>query len=133
MKFRLGEATRNALLNGAARDAAYRQTPEQHQALLNRFIRPGMSPTELALAKMRGQQLERMDPRYWDDTEPRRPLNPSSGWIDEIEYLPDLGLSRMRTESGREYYYPTTSNKVGNWVAAREGIGEFYNRNIKLK
>lgn len=131
MKFRLGDATRNALLNGAARQAAYRQTQLQHDRYANKYVRPGMSPMEIMLAQARGEQEERLNPRYWDDQEPRRPLNPSSSWIDEIEYLPDMGLAIMHT-GGREYYYPMTARQVGNWVTA-PSIGSWYNRNIKLK
>lgn len=131
MKFKLGDATRNALLNVGAREAAYRQTPLQHQRMLDKYIRPGMGPAELALAQIRGEQLEKLNPKYWDDQEPRRPLSPSSSWIDEIEYLPDLGIAMMRT-GGREYYYPMTARQVGNWVTS-DGIGEYYNRNLKIK
>lgn len=133
MRFTLGDVTRNGLLNRGAREEAYRQTPAQHERLLNRYIRPGMSPAQLMLAQTRGRQLELLQPRYWNDQVPRQvkgPLNPSSSWIDEIEYLPDLGIAVMKT-SGREYFYPMTARQVGNWVTA-DSIGSFYNRNIKL-
>lgn len=130
MRFRLGDVTRNGLLNRAAKEAAYRQTPVQHQRMLDKYIRPGMSPAQLMLAQTRGQQLEKLNPRYWNDQEPRRPLNPSSSWIDEIEYLPDLGLAVMRTQ-GREYYYPMTARQCGNWICS-DSIGSYYNRNVKL-
>lgn len=131
MRFTLGDMTRNGLLNRGAREAAYRQTPVQHQRMLDKYIKPGMTPAQVMLAQTRGAQLEKLNPRYWDDQVPRRPLNPSSSWIDEIEYMPDLGLAVMKT-AGREYYYPMTARQVGNWVTS-DSIGSYYNRLVKLK
>lgn len=130
MLFKLGDMTRNGLLNRGMNKAAYRQTQLEHDRALNKYVRPGMSPAQIMLAQTRGQQLERLNPKYWLDNTPRLPLNPSSSWIDAIEYLPDLGIAVMKT-GGREYYYPLTARQVGNWVTA-DSIGGFYNRNIKL-
>lgn len=131
MKFKLGNATRNMLLNIYDQDAAFRQTPEEHERLLHQFERPGMTPMERVAAIEAGYQAERNSPRYWDDEFPRRDVNGSSSWIDEIEYIPSLGIAVMKTD-GRQYYYPMTASEVGDWVTA-DSIGGFYNDNVKLK
>lgn len=131
MRFNLGFGTRNALLNRYAKDAAFRQTPEEHDAAIHKYEVPGMNPTQLLQAAMKGADEERLLPQYWDDETPRLDLHPSSSWIDGIEYFPDLGIAIMQT-NGKEYYYPLTAKEVGDWVTS-DSVGSFYNRNIKLK
>ena len=131
MRFELGKVTRNALLNPYAADAAYRQTPEEHSALIHKYERAGMSPTELMLATQRGIDEEKINPKYWDEETPRWDLGGSSSWIDGIEYIPSLGIAVMKT-GGNEYYYPMTSDEVGDWMTS-DSLGSYYNRNVKLK
>lgn len=131
MKFRLGDASRNLLLDIYNQDAAYRQTPAEHEQLLKQFIRPGMTPDEEMRAIEAGILAEKQSPKYWDDETPRVNLGGSSSWIDEIEYIPSLGIAVMNT-NGKEYYYPMTADEVGDWMTS-ESLGSYYNHNIKLK
>lgn len=131
MKFPLGTATRNMLLNRYNSDGAYRQTPEEHEALLHQFEKPGMNPAELLKAIQEGMDAEKANPKYWDDETPRVDLGGSSSWIDNIEYIPSLGIAVMHTD-GREYYYPMTADEVGNWMTS-DSLGSYYNANVKLK
>lgn len=128
MKFRIGFGTRNMLNDG---EAAYRQSPAEHENLLHKYERPGMTPAEKMIAAERGILEEKLVPKYWDDEYPRRDVGGSSSWIDEIEYLPTLGLAIMHT-NGNQYYYPMTADEVGDWMNS-DSLGSYYNRNIKLK
>lgn len=131
MRFELGYGTRNALLNNYGKDAAYRQTPEEHEALIHKYERPSMSPMEQLLAIQKGIDEERINPKYWNDEIPRLDVGGSSSWIDGIEYLPDLGIAIMKT-NGREYYYPMTPNEVGDWITS-DSLGSYYNKFVKLR
>lgn len=134
MQFKCGDMTRNGMFNAATKPAAYRQTQLQHDRTINKYVRKGMTPAQIMLAQVRGEQEEMLNPRYWNDQYPRRGNTnafASSSWIDEIEYLPDMGLAIMKTD-GREYYYPMTARQVGNWVTSNS-LGQYYNRLVKLK
>lgn len=123
--------TRNGARNSPVKEAAYRQTAKQHKDMLDKFKKAGMSPAQLMLAQVQGEQLERLNPRYWNDDRPRRDLRPQSSWIDEVEYLPDLGLGVLKTK-GREYYYPMTAVQAAHWMLA-PSLGRWYNEKFKLK
>lgn len=127
----LGKVTRNMLLNQNAREAAYRQTPEEHDALIHQYERPGQTPMERLLAVQQGIDEEKLNPKYWNEDNPRLDLGGSSSWIDDIEYLPDMGISVMHT-NGKQYYYPMTADEVGDWMTS-DSLGSYYNANIKLK
>lgn len=131
MEFELGKLTRNGLLNNYARDAAYRQSPEEHDELIHKYEKPGMSPAELLLATKRGIDEEKINPKYWDDEKPRLALGGSSSWIDGIDYIPSLGIAVMKT-NGHEYYYPMEPDEVGDWMTS-DSLGSYYNANVKLK
>lgn len=123
--------TRNALLNHYAEDAAYRQTPEEHDAMIHKYEKPGMTPLELLEATQKGIDEEKINPKYWDDEKPRLDLGGSSSWIDGIEYIPSLGIAVMKT-NGNEYYYPMDAEQLGDWMTS-DSLGSYYNANVKLK
>jgi len=131
MKFDLGYGTRNVLLNRTNGDAAYRQSPIEHEAALHKYETPNQTPAERLFAAERGEIEEKELPKYWLEDVPRRDLGGSSSWIDNIEYLPDLGLAIMHT-NGHEYYYPMTADEVGDWMNS-DSLGSYYNANVKLK
>lgn len=110
--------TRNALLNRSNKDAAYRQTDFEHDNLLNAFVETNMEPWQEKLALLRGKQAEEGNPRYWDDEEPRKPLTPSSSFIEDIEYLPTLNLARIRI-GGKIYDFPGfTPKQMGDMITS---------------
>jgi len=131
MRFELGKLTRNGLLNHYAEDAAYRQTPEEHDAMIHKYEQEGQTPMERLVATQRGIDEEKINPKYWDDEAPRWDLGGSSSWIDGIEYIPSLGLAVMKTD-GKEYYYPMNADEVGDWMTS-DSLGSYYNANVKLK
>ena len=129
MLFELSKMTRNALMNPYEAEAAYRQSPSQHEALLNKYVKPGMSPAELMLALDQGRQEEAAEPRYWNDQLPRRDIGASSSWIDSIEYLPDMGLASFSV-NGRQYFYPMSSDEVGDLINS-DSIGQNVSKMMK--
>lgn len=110
--------TRNALLNRSNKDAAYKQTQSEHDEALNRFIEPGMEPWQIVLAKKRGEMEEQNLPKYWEDDSPRRDLNPSSSFIENIEYLPSMHMARIQM-GGKVYDFPGfTPEQVGDMITS---------------
>lgn len=128
MRFDIGFGTRNALQNG---DAAYRQSQAEHDALLHKYEHPGQTPAEKMIAAERGVLEEKLNPKYWEDDIPRRDLNATSSWVDQIEYLPSLGIAILQN-NGKQYYYPMTSNEVGDWMNS-DSIGSYFDKNVKSR
>lgn len=131
MKFGMNYGTRDAILAASNKDAAYRQTPVEHQEVLDQFQSPNMTPMEKMRAAEQGIEAEQALPKYWDDDTPRRDLGTASHWIDEVEYFPDLGIASMNV-NGKQYIYPLTNDEMGNWMTA-DSIGSWYNNLIKRK
>lgn len=130
MIFQIGQGTRNALLNRSMSDAAYRQSQLEHKQALDKFVKPGMNPAQKLIAIEQGKLYEKSLPKYWNDTTPRRPLNPSSSFIERVETYPGLGMTRIQI-GGRSYIHPMTNNEVGKMVTSNS-IGQYYNRRVKI-
>lgn len=131
MRFILGNATNNQGLNENNKAAAYRQTIDEHEKALHKFEEPSMSPTQRMLAAEKGEIAEKSLPQYWDDEFPRLDVGGSSSFINEVEYIPSLGIAVIKI-NGNQYYYPKTAKEVGDLVTA-PSIGGEYNRTWKLK
>ena len=56
---------------------------------------------------------------------------PSFIFINEVEYIPSLGIAVIKI-NGNQYYYPKTAKEVGDLVTS-PSIGGEYNRTWKLK
>lgn len=131
MQFDIGPGTNNATLIHEMSDAAYRQTPQEHEELLNHYVKPGMTPAQLMLAQLQGQQLEKLYKKYWLEQTPRYDLSPSSSWIRRVENLPDLGLSGITTDRGNTYWYPQTTDEAGDMVTS-PSLGSYW-RNFLMR
>lgn len=132
MRFDLSNGTRNILLNMSNKDAAYRQSPTEHEELLHQFERDGQTPLERMLAIEKGEIAEAEEPKYWDDQVPRRDVGGSSTFIREIEYIPSIGIAVITTSNGKKYFYPKTEKEVGDLVTSND-IGSQYNNYWKGK
>ena len=133
MLFNLGFGTRNILMNRDWQDAAYRQTSMEHQAAIDNFTRKRLMQGEDPLiARYNAEYVDEPTQivKYWEDEEPRRPINADSTWIRSIEYLPDAGIAQMNTDNG-SYIYPATDDMVGDWVTSDMGVGNYFNKFIK--
>lgn len=128
----------------AYRNAAFMQTDKQHEDALKKFtkererqfIRIGMSPAQIANAKVRARNwAENFDEpkkveEYWKrDQEPRRPISLSSSWVGGVHIVPSLGLARLNL-NGRNYSYALTPEFVGKMLTSNS-IGQYYNRNLR--
>lgn len=144
----VGEAlTHNKLFKDSGseyKDAAYMQTPLEHEEAIKKFtkererqfIRAGMSPAQVALGKRRAEAwAENYDEptkveKYWKgDQKPRRPIQISSSWIGGVRIVPSLGLARLNL-NGRNYSYSLTPDMVGDMVTS-DSLGQFYNGRIR--
>jgi hypothetical protein len=135
MRFDLGYGTRNMLLNRSFTNAAYRQTALEHQNYIDEFARQRMANGENpAMAYYEAETIDEPTKveKYWNDFEPRRPVDDSSSWVNSIEHLPDAGMSVMTTNGGKEYYYPQTSDEAGDWITS-DSIGGYYNNFVKTR
>lgn len=131
MRFILGNASNNQGLNPQNKAAAYRQSQAEHEKALHKFDEDDISPTERMLAAELGEEAEQELPQYWDDEFPRLDVGGSSSFINEVEYLPSLGIAVIKI-GGKQYYYPKSAQEVGDLVTA-PSIGGEYNRSWKLK
>ena len=109
-----GRGLGNNALYGGDRDAVERQTPSEHEALLdittlpdyqrimstNPAALPMFMPSLLAQAETREAEF----PKYWDDSYPRRDVSQSSSFIGPIDYDPysDMAMVEM---NGKVYPY----------------------------
>ena len=81
MQFNLGNWSKNMLLDWSDRDAAYRQTEQEHEDTLRQYVKPGMTTEDLVNAMADGMAAEEEMPEYWLDDFPREDFNPGSSWI----------------------------------------------------
>lgn len=112
-------------------ESSYLQTPEEHRALLNKYMAiPGL-PKEIA--KQMGEAEEKASPRYWvTDSTPRYGgSTPSSSFIQAVDVSPALGLCTITMKNGRSYSYPVTPEQAGNMINANS-LGAWYNKFLKL-
>jgi len=112
-------------------ETSYRQTPQEHQALLNRYMGIKGIPPEIARAM--GEEEEKASPRYWDtDSTPRYGgSTPSSSFVQAMDVSPALGLVTFTMKNGRSYSYPLSADQAGDIINANS-IGAAYNKMCKL-
>lgn len=128
----------------AYKKAAFMQTDKQHEDALKKFtkererqfIRIGMTPAQIANAKVRARNwAENFDEpkkveEYWKrEQEPRRPISLSSSWVGGVHIVPSLGLARLNL-NGRNYSYALTPEFVGKMLTSNS-IGQYYNKNLR--
>lgn len=128
MNFQISPISRNALAGNS--EAAYRQTPAQHDELLHQFERPGMTPMELMAAQLQGEEAEAAEPRYWLDQTPRRDIGAGSSWIKHIEMLPESGIAIFTMPNGKNEYRFTDTDTIGDMITS-DSLGRYFNTHFK--
>lgn len=115
--------------------AAERQTPLEHEELLDERNLPGyreammlQGPARLmAIQQLRAQAAlrEAEYPKYWDDQYPRRDIAQSSSWVGDIDYDPYSNV--MQVQLGNKVYtYSKTPDQVAQIVNS-PNIGDNFN------
>ena len=130
-----GAGLSNNVLKSGDRQAAFRQTPAEHEELLDERNLPGyreammlQGPARLmAIQQLRAQAAlrEASSPKYWDDQYPRRNISQSSSWVGDIDY--DPYSNAMQVELGNKIYsYYKTPDQVAEIINS-PSIGEKFN------
>ena len=129
-----GKGLNNNIRTGD-RLAAERQTPLEHEELLDERNLPGyreammlQGPARLmAIQQLRAQAAlrEAEYPKYWDDQYPRRNIAQSSSWVGDIDYDPYSNV--MQVQLGNKVYtYSKTPDQVAQIVNS-PSIGDYFN------
>ena len=130
-----GAGLSNNVLKSGDRQATFRQTPAEHEELLDERNLPGYreammleGPARLmAIQQLRAQAAlrEAEYPKYWDDQYPRRNISQSSSFIGDIDY--DPYSNAMQVQLGNKIYsYYKTPDQVAEIVNS-QSIGEKFN------
>lgn len=115
--------------------ATERQTPQEHEDLLDERNLPGyreammlQGPARLmAIQQLRAQAAlrEAEYPKYWDDQYPRRDIAQSSSWVGDIDYDPYSNV--MQVQLGNKIYtYSKTPDQVSQ-ILNSPNIGDYFN------
>ena len=128
------QSRRKANIPGTAErygESSYKQSPEEHQALLNKYMGVKGIPREVALQL--GAEEERRSPRYWlGDESPRYGgSTPSSSFITGIHVSPGLNLATVTMKNGRSYSYAVTPDQIGDMINSNS-LGAWYNKMLRL-
>lgn len=130
-----GAGLSNNVLKSGDRQAAFRQTPAEHEELLDERNLPGYreamlleGPARLmAIQQLRAQAAlrEAEYPKYWDDQYPRRNISQSSSWVGDIDY--DPYSNAMQVQLGNKIYsYYKTPDQVAE-ILNSQSIGKKFN------
>ena len=131
-----GNGLSGNILKSGDRQATIRQTPQQHEELLDIRTIPGYEETmllppgpEKSLAlnalKARAELREMEDPRYWSDEYPRRPITQSSSWIGNISYDPYSQYAQVQM-GNRNYGYSMSPIRLAQ-ILNSQSIGKEFN------
>ena len=134
-----GSLAGNALKSGN-REAAKRQTQQEHNDLLDITTLPeyqqfmALPPAAKAIAmqqlKQKAEDRERLDPKYWDDANPRRAISQSSSWIGDFDYDPYANYLLVRMGNKDYGFASMTPDTVAEWINS-PSLGQYFNDYIK--
>lgn len=134
-----GAGLSNNVLKSGDRQAAFRQTPAEHEELLDERNLPGyreammlQGPARLmAIQQLRAQAAlrEAEYPKYWDDQYPRRNISQSSSFIGDIDYDPYSNSAQIQI-GNKVYSYYRTPDQIAEMVNS-PSLGGYFNRVLK--
>jgi len=130
----------NALMTGD-RTAAERQTPLQHEELLDisslpdypAFVAmpPGPQKSLMYNALVAQAELrERENPRYWNDANPRKNITQSSSFIGNIDYEPNTNMAMVQMGNKVYPYAGIDPVKMAEWLNS-PSMEEYYLNYVK--
>lgn len=135
-----GAGLSNNALKSGDRQATFRQTPYEHEQLLDETNLPGYreammlpGPQRLmAIQQLRAEAelREAESPKYWDDDYPRRDISQSSSWISDMEYDPYSQVLEVQMGNNVYAFPGQSSDKVADWLNS-PSLGQYFNRVFK--
>lgn len=135
-----GAGLSNNALKSGDRQASFRQTPYEHEQLLDETNLPGYREAMLlpgpqrlmAIQQLRAEAAlrEAEYPKYWDDDYPRRDISQSSSWISDMDYDPYSQV--LQVQMGNNVYaFPGQSpDNVADWLNS-PSLGQYFNNRFK--
>lgn len=111
-------------------ETSYKQTPQEHEALLNAYRdNPNLTPSQRIEL---GRLAEKSSPRYWDnDKTPRMGgSTPSSSFVKGANLSPNLGIVTLTMKNGRNYSYKLSKDEVAEMINSNS-IGSWYNSRVR--
>ena len=134
-----GKGLSNNVLKSGDRLAAERQTPLEHEELLDERNLPGyreamllQGPARLmAIQQLRAQAAlrEAEYPKYWLDEYPRRDISQSSSFIGDINYDPYSNLAQIQI-GNKVYSYSRTPEQIAEMINS-PSLGGYFNSVLK--
>ena len=131
-----GNGLGSNVLKSGDRQATFRQTPQEHEELLDERTIPGyqeamtlQGPARLfAIQQLRAQAAlrEAEYPKYWDDEYPRRPIDQSSSWVGDINYDPYSNVAQVQL-GNKVYAYSMSPNRIAE-ILNSPSIGQEFNK-----
>jgi len=131
-----GKGLGSNVLKSGDRQATFRQTPQEHEELLDERTIPGyqeamalQGPARLfAIQQLRAQAAlrEAEYPKYWDDEYPRRPIDQSSSWVGDINYDPYSNVAQVQL-GNKVYSYSMSPNRIAE-ILNSPSIGQEFNK-----
>lgn len=131
-----GNGLGSNVLKSGDRQATFRQTPQEHEELLDERTIPGyqeamtlQGPARLfAIQQLRAQAAlrEAESPHYWDDEYPRRPIDQSSSWVGDINYDPYSNVAQVQL-GNKVYSYSMSPNRIAE-ILNSPSIGQEFNK-----
>jgi len=131
-----GNGLGSNILKSGDRQATFRQTPQEHEELLDERTIPGyqeamtlQGPARLfAIQQLRAKAAlrEAEYPKYWDDEYPRRPIDQSSSWVGDINYDPYSNVAQVQL-GNKVYSYSMSPNRIAE-ILNSPSIGQEFNK-----
>ena len=135
-----GAGLGNNALIGGVRDAVERQTPYEHEALLDVTTLPDyqriMSTNPSAIAMFMPSLIAQAElreaeyPKYWDDSVPRRDVTQSSSFIGPMDYDPYSNMAMVQLNNRMYPYVGIDPVRMAEWLNY-PSMGQYYNRFVK--
>lgn len=135
-----GAGLGNNALIGGVREAVERQTPYEHEALLDVTTLPDyqriMSTNPSAIAMFMPSLIAQAElreaeyPKYWDDSVPRRDVTQSSSFIGPMDYDPYSNMTMVQLNNRMYPYVGIDPVRMAEWLNY-PSMGQYYNRFVK--
>lgn len=135
-----GAGLGNNAMYGGNRDAAQRQTAQEHMDLLDvttlpdyqriMATNPSLLPMLMPSLEREAEIREASYPKYWDDSEPRRYLTQSSSFVGPIDYDPYSNMVTVQLGNRVYPYVGIDPVRMAEWLDY-PSMGQYYNQFMK--